>query len=65
MMLSQLATARFDLEAHIPKRKILGFLKNVKKRLSSCGMVWQTEFAKILSNYTNFFRVIDLTLIFR
>jgi hypothetical protein len=41
--LPQQATARSALGDHIPEGQISLIFKNVKKRLSSCGMVWQTK----------------------
>ena len=41
--LPQQATARSALGDHIPEGQISLIFKNVKKRLSSCGMMWQTK----------------------
>jgi hypothetical protein len=60
--LPQQATARSALGDHIPEGQISLIFKNVKKRLSSCGMVWQTENQqKIKLNFENL-PVISLVL---
>ena len=60
--LPQQATARSALGDHKSEAQISLIFKNVKKRLSSCGMVWQTENQqKVKLNFDNL-PVISLVL---